>query len=520
MPTTQTIKIFLGSSITELMNERTILGDYLMNSVRPLFKNDGIEIEVVKCEDIRSGNTGQDPQEELDALLRGCDVSVFMFKSNAGEVTIHEFDVARKLQKRKRHEIYVYFFKVKEAKKSQALKDFQNRLKKVRFYWKDCNDVNHLESQFVLGLLKLERQVLHLQGASIIEQETETEKDGDTLFAAYQHNEQTHEQKQAPLREKIHQLISELLQQIGTIMASEDGTIAERIFKVIELYQKANRWASTTNYDKEKYNDLLSNYGEFLYKYGMYYDAEAVYLRQIPLAEELYGKEHENTAASYNNIGVVYVKQGNYPKALEYHGKVVAIFEKVLGKDHPSTATSYNNIGMVYKKQGNYPKALEYYGKALAIVEKVLGKDHPNTASSYNNIGTVYYNQGDYPKALEYYGKALAIREKVLGKDHPDIAQSYNNIGSVYYQQEKYPEALEYFEKALAIDEKVLGKDHPSTATSYNNIGSMYYQQKKYTLALEYLEKALEIRKTKLGEEHPDTIATQEWIDATKEAMG
>ena len=94
----QTIKIFLGSSITELHYERLHLGDYLMNSVRPIFQNDDVEIKVVKCEDIRSGNTGEKPQKRIDNLLRECDVSVFMFKTRAGNATIHEFDVARELQ--------------------------------------------------------------------------------------------------------------------------------------------------------------------------------------------------------------------------------------------------------------------------------------------------------------------------------------------------------------------------------------------------------------------------------------
>ena len=227
----QTIKIFLGSSITELHDERVTLGDYLMNSVRPIFKQDGIEVEVLKCEDIRSGNTGENPQDRIDNLLRECDVSVFIFKTRAGNATIHEFDVARELQKSRRHEIYVFCFDVPEEKKEESLKDFQKRLEKEEFYWYTCKDVTDLESQFILGLLKYERQLLGKTKPSTYEQENETEKDADTFFADFMKDEGKRTQR----IEKIHQNIEDLLQQTKTVMANEDETIAARIFKVIEL---------------------------------------------------------------------------------------------------------------------------------------------------------------------------------------------------------------------------------------------------------------------------------------------
>jgi len=70
----------------------------------------------------------------------------------------------------------------------------------------------------------------------------------------------------------------------------------------------------------------------------------------------------------------------------------------VLGKEHPDTASTYNGIAGVYSNQGEYSKALEWYEKALAIYEKVLGKEHPNTVSTYNSIALVYHYQGEYSK--------------------------------------------------------------------------------------------------------------------------
>ena len=533
------VKVFLGSSITELRDERQVLSN-IGADITNLFSHDEIVVQIVKCENFHAGNLGENDQDYIDQKLRGCDISLFVFKSKVGKWTRHEYAVARELQQQKKHRIFVCFLKDPNKKKGSGLKSFKKQLDSEGVHWKEFDTTDKITHEFSMGILT------HLNitvGG--------TAKNADERFEQFEQ-----------VRQQLHQDIDDLLAKIPDILSDESQLISARIVEVMGLYQKADQWASKTDYDKEKYSHLLYDYAQFLDKYGMYYDAEAVYLRQIPLAEELYGKEHENTATSYNNIGavyddqgdyskaleyygkalaidkkvlgkdhpdtatdynnigVVYWRQGEYPKALEYYGKALEIYEKVLGKDHPYTAATYDNIGKVYKEQGNYPKALEYYGMALAIDEKVLGKDHPDTATTYNNIGTVYRNQGNYPKTLEYYGKALAIVEKVLGKDHPNTASSYNNIGLVYKKQGNYPKALEYYGKALAIDEKVLGKDHPYAATSYNNIGSVYYQQGKYREALKYLEKALKIFKAKLGEDHPDTKKTQGWIDLTLAAMG
>ena len=213
------------------------------------------------------------------------------------------------------------------------------------------------------------------------------------------------------------------------------------------------------------------------------------------IREKILGKEHLDTANSYNNIGSAYSNVGDYRKALEFHTKALNIREKILGKEHPDTAASYNNIGYTYYRVGDYHKALEFFIKSLNAKERTLGKEHPSTALSYNNIGHVYSDIGNYPKALEFYIKDLNINENVLGKDHPDTASSYNSIGSVYDSLSDYPKALEYYTKALNTREKVLGKDHPSTASSYNNIGYAYNEIGDYNKAYNYSKKAYYIFK-------------------------
>lgn len=568
MTNSRIIRIFLASSITELKDERDKLSEYFAGAdIQNMFLADNVIIQLVRCEDIYAGSDGEQAQELLNQRLRECDISLFLFKTKAGKRTIEELHVAKAIQtENRKHTILVYCMNVPPDKRNRDLKSIIKKLDEEGPDWYRVESAGDVKAAFIRSIIKYERELLIRLGeryepsAESMQFNTaleKTEKAGEENLKKYEF----HRKHQVQAQKDIHHDIDTLLSQVKEIMADPSEPVASRIYRTMEVYHKLDLWISKSDYDREKYNTLLSDYASFLYDCGMYYDAEKVYLRQIALAEELYGREHENTATSYNDIGLVYWKQGIYPKALEYHKKALEIREKVLGTDHPDTATTYNNIGLVYKRQGNYPKALEYIRKALEIRVKVLGINHRDTAGTYNNIGTLYYKHDNYLKALEYYQMALEIKEKVLGLDHPGTAISYNNIGKVYekqgeyakaleyhqkaleirtnylgiehpavaitytnfglvYQNQKdYPKALEYYQKALKIKEKVLGTEHPSTATTYYYIGSMFYELKKYTEALKYLEMALQIRKAILGDNHSDTIATQEWINKVKSAL-
>jgi len=299
-------------------------------------------------------------------------------------------------------------------------------------------------------------------------------------------------------------------------------------YKEIANYDKALEWLkyalmfNEKVYGKEHPNTAFTynNIALVYHAQGKYDSALEYYGKDLTVSEIIFGETHPNIATTYNNIGKVYRTKGDYDLALEYYGKALKIWETTFGKEHPSTATTYNNMAEVYRVQGNYDSALEYNRKVKTIREKILGKEHRDTATIYNNMALVYYTQGNYNLALEYNGKALGIKQKLLGKEHPDTATTYNNIATVYYALGNYDHASEYFGKALDIREVVFGKEHPDTATTYNNIGEVYRLQGNYDRALEYFGKALAIREKVLGKEHSDTATSYNNLAAIYRALG
>ena len=95
------------------------------------------------------------------------------------------------------------------------------------------------------------------------------------------------------------------------------------------------------------------------------------------------------------NIGIVLKVMGKYEEALVQHQKSLAIKIRVFGSDHLDVAASYNNIGTVYESLGKYEEALEMHSKSLDIKTRILdGDNHLDVATSKYNIASLKESQG------------------------------------------------------------------------------------------------------------------------------
>ncbi len=69
-------------------------------------------------------------------------------------------------------------------------------------------------------------------------------------------------------------------------------------------------------------------------------------------------------------------QMGALDKALPLAQQSLAIREKTLGATAPETAASLQEMALIYQQQGDLQKALPLAERALAIREKTLGPQH------------------------------------------------------------------------------------------------------------------------------------------------
>ena len=83
-----------------------------------------------------------------------------------------------------------------------------------------------------------------------------------------------------------------------------------------------------------------------------------------------------------------------------------------LGEQHPDTAASLNNLAVLYEAQGRYDEAEPLYQQALAIMRERLGEQHPYTITVAGNYFACLMGMGKIEDALEL----LAQFPQLLGK--------------------------------------------------------------------------------------------------------
>ena len=355
-------------------------------------------------------------------------------------------------------------------------------------------------------------------------------------------------------RDLVHQDIQAFQLLARTTLADINLIAKERISKVYSIYAKAVEWAEKSALEKDKYIQLLFEFGSFLYEYAEYEKAIKIYNRLISLntdnssnpivlansycnagmalykkgncsvndvlkylykAIEILGcnvdKEISPMANIYDNIGSILLHHSP-SEALKYHIHALSILEKLSPVNQFDLATTYNNVATAYHKQGDYSKAMEYYSKALEIQRGLINGDSVYTATTYDNIGIIYSAQNFYDKALEFHLKALSIYEKALGEYHPHTAGAINNIGTAYLKQNLPHKALDYYERVLHIIDKLGIKEQTNTAILYDNMSLAYEGIGNIDKALESQHKSVAIKEKSFGEKHDSVIESYKFI--------
>lgn len=219
--------------------------------------------------------------------------------------------------------------------------------------------------------------------------------------------------------------------------------------------------------------NLLNQAGLYLWGRAEFKKAKALFERALPIAENVYGRDHSEVGAIVNNLGLILAEMADMVGAREHFERALEIGEKILGPDDPRVATMANNLGYVLLSMGDLNGAKKLCEQALKIDEKVYGPNSSEIATDFNNLGRILQDMGDLAKAKELFERALEIDEEALGPNHPKVAIRLGNLGSVLRDMDDLAGAKEHCERSLEIFRNSLGEEHPKTINAQKILESL-----------------------------------------------
>jgi len=230
-------------------------------------------------------------------------------------------------------------------------------------------------------------------------------------------------------------------------------------------------------------------------------------------------EERQLMVESMRSLGNVIRAQGQPDKAVQILERCVSASLDSFGPDDQRTAASQNDLAVLYQELKRYDEAAVLFERSVPALEKSLGPDHPHVSAAMNGLATLYMLQTQFDKALPVFLKAMQITERNLGLEHPQTAAMCNNLAGLYCAMTPpdFVKAQQLYDRCVSVQTKLLGEGHPHLADSLHNAANCLYNQHKAAAALPLLQRALKIRTAGFGAESPQVSELKSWIHTVEQ---
>jgi len=200
----------------------------------------------------------------------------------------------------------------------------------------------------------------------------------------------------------------------------------------------------------------LNDICEFYMSHAKWEQAEEYGLDAYEVGLSLYKERKMKLVECLNNLGEIYYHEGNYPEAENYFNLILQA-QNSLKDDEPDVADTLDWLAFIYSKQEKRDKAIDYYNRALHIYENEGGEDE-RIAGILCDLGYLYIGQGELQKAIDMYQRGLTLEEKLYGKSHPYIIGMIRGLALANEKSGNWIQAKKLYQRVLHIKE--LSADH------------------------------------------------------------
>jgi tetratricopeptide (TPR) repeat protein len=218
----------------------------------------------------------------------------------------------------------------------------------------------------------------------------------------------------------------------------------------------------------------------------------------------VYGREHQETARTIDELGIALGIKGDYAGAEQFYRQALVIYRKQpkgASLDVRGFTDTLRNLGLIMRLKGQYPEAESLWLEVLSFSPRLTGRDRAQVANVFNFLAALDSDRGDYQHAESMARQALEEFQK-LGTERFNVAESQVNLGIMLRTEGKYAEAEPLLRDGLAVYRELLGDEHPSVAYAWLHLAQLHYLQSKYRDAEQEIGKSLKIVQQKLPPGH------------------
>ncbi|MBR3298664.1 MAG: tetratricopeptide repeat protein [Clostridia bacterium] len=540
MQNEKTIRIFIGSSITDLELERMKLMSFIQG-LNNKYHERGIFIEGYICEETPNNmRLGGSQVMHNDYISGSADATIFMFFHKAGEFTMKELELARQafLEKGKPN-VYVFFKAVDGA--PDINEDIQRAVSLVfddyGHYYKMFDDVDTVKLellQFLMDKLNGKGELVIKDGAVYMNGELIKDISAANIFA-YQNNPNL-----KSLKEQIEELegllheaneegddgtalrLSKKLDELKKQYAELEADILDTLIFFFEQNKKGGK-ADKVLAKALRYLELgkIEMAKALIPQEELDRMAESIKKRRALMEAQLRDEEETLLSRTRARIKTLKLDLDNPNRFSEIEHAYESAYEAAKSiKDYDFI---YDYADFLYD-QKNYPKAigiaeeLKYIYDAPKLKGEITDFERGRLL---NLLGLLYDDNKNLQNVEALLFESLALRQSIFKSDStPDneanLATTCNNLGSFYAKNDRPQEAEKLFLEALGINRRLAEtvsreRYEPDVAGTCNNLGNSYSQlgrpQEAEKLYLEALEISRRLASTISREAYEPDVA-------------
>jgi len=237
-------------------------------------------------------------------------------------------------------------------------------------------------------------------------------------------------------------------------------------------------------------------------------EAEALFVHEATVREEVYGARHADTLSTVTTLARHLAQAGRTPEAAKLYRHAVAEYEAGFGTMSPLTLRTTVALAELLAENNCRDEASQLYRNSLKGLELTLGLQHPVTLQTIDAYGVALAEQGKRSLAASVFKRALDGYQKAYGPRHPETLGTMTNLANTLRLQGNLDAAASYYQQASRGLQMVLGDTDRETLRAMHGHASVLAQQRRHDDAAKLYAMVYEGRKALLGEDDPIMLRT------------